>query len=125
MRVLIADDQPLFAQALRAALTDLEIDVIGIAGDGAEAVKLTKDLEPDIVMLDLEMPQANGFEVMELLNHKRTPARFVVLTGEGTAAKRRRAAELGAMAFLSKSQSFDHIVATIRLVGAVAGIAVP
>jgi DNA-binding NarL/FixJ family response regulator len=123
MRVLIADDQRLFAQALRAALFEYDIDVIGIAEDGAEAVRLVRELAPDVVILDLEMPRATGFEVMETLRAEGASTRFAVLTGGGSAEDRRRAAELGATAFLSKSQSLDEIVESVRLVGALSGIA--
>jgi DNA-binding NarL/FixJ family response regulator len=122
MRVLIADDQRLFAQALRAALFEHDIDVVGIAEDGAETVRLVRELAPDVVILDLEMPRATGFEVMETLRADGSTARVVVLTGGDSPADRRRAAELGATAFLSKSQSLDEIVEAIRLVGAFSGI---
>jgi len=123
MRVLIADDQRLFAQALRAALLEYDIDVVGIAEDGAEAVRLVRELAPDVVILDVEMPRATGFEVMERLRAEGTKTRVAVLTGGGSADDRRRAAELGATAFLSKSQTLDEIVESVRLVGALSGIA--
>jgi two-component system, NarL family, response regulator DesR len=123
MRVLIADDQRLFAQALRAALLEYDIDVVGIAADGAEAVRLVHDLAPDVVILDVEMPRATGFEVMETLRAEGTRTRVAVLTGGGSPDDRRRAAELGATAFLSKSQTLDEIVEAVRLVGALSGIA--
>ena len=102
---------------------EYEIDVIGIAGDGAEAVKLVHDLAPDVMILDVEMPRATGFEVMETLRNEGATTRVAVLTGGGSADERRRAAELGATAFLSKSQSLDEIVEAVRLVGALSGIA--
>jgi DNA-binding NarL/FixJ family response regulator len=123
VRVLIADDQRLFAQALRAALLEFEIDVIGIAGDGAEAVRLVRELVPDVVILDVEMPRATGFEVMETLRREGTKTRVAVLTGGDSPEDRRRAAELGATAFLSKSQTLDEIVEAVRLVGALSGVA--
>ena len=123
VRVLIADDQRLFAQALRAALLEYEIDVIGIAGDGAEAVRLVRELVPDVVILDVEMPRATGFEVMETLRREGTKTRVAVLTGGDSPEDRRRAAELGATAFLSKSQTLDEIVEAVRLVGALSGVA--
>jgi DNA-binding NarL/FixJ family response regulator len=123
VRVLIADDQRLFAQALRAALLEYEIDVIGIAEDGAEAVRLVRELAPDVVILDVEMPRATGFEVMETLRREGTKTRVAVLTGGDSPEDRRRAAELGATAFLSKSQTLDEIVEAVRLVGALSGLA--
>lgn len=123
MRVLIADDQRLFAQALRAALFEHDIDVVGIAEDGAETIRLVRELAPDVVVLDLAMPRATGFEVMETMRAERSRTRVAVLTGGESPGDRRRAAELGATAFLSKSQSLDEIVESVRLVGALSGIA--
>jgi DNA-binding NarL/FixJ family response regulator len=123
MRVLIADDQRLFAQALRAALFDHDIDVVGIAEDGAETIRLVRELAPDVVVLDLAMPRATGFEVMETMRAEGSRTRVAVLTGGESPGDRRRAAELGATAFLSKSQSLDEIVESVRLVGALSGIA--
>jgi two-component system response regulator DesR len=122
MRVLIADDQRLFAQALRAALFEHDIDVVGIAEDGAETVRLVRELAPDVVILDLEMPRATGFEVMETLRADGSTTRVAVLTGGDSPGDRRRAAELGATSFLSKSQSLDEIVEAIRFIGAFSGI---
>jgi DNA-binding NarL/FixJ family response regulator len=122
VRVLIADDQRLFAQALRAALFEHDIDVVGIAEDGAETIRLVRELAPDVVVLDLAMPRATGFEVMEAMRVEGSRTRVAVLTGRESPGDRRRAAELGATAFLSKSQSLDEIVESVRLVGALSGI---
>jgi DNA-binding NarL/FixJ family response regulator len=122
VRVLIADDQRLFAQALRAALFEHDIDVVGIAEDGAETIRLVRELAPDVVVLDLAMPRATGFEVMEAMRAEGSRTRVAVLTGGESPGDRRRAAELGATAFLSKSQSLDEIVESVRLVGALSGI---
>lgn len=122
VRVLIADDQRLFAQALRAALFEHDIDVVGIAEDGAETIRLVRELAPDVVVLDLAMPRATGFEVMEAMRAAGSTTRVAVLTGGESPGDRRRAAELGATAFLSKSQSLDEIVESVRLVGALSGI---
>ena len=122
VRVLIADDQRLFAQALRAALFEHDIDVVGIAEDGAETMRLVRELAPDVVVLDLAMPRATGFEVMEAMRAEGSRTRIAVLTGGESPGDRRRAAELGATAFLSKSQSLDEIVESVRLVGALSGM---
>jgi DNA-binding NarL/FixJ family response regulator len=122
VRVLIADDQRLFAQTLRAALFEHDIDVVGIAEDGAETIRLVRELAPDVVVLDLAMPRATGFEVMEAMRAEGSRTRVAVLTGGESPGDRRRAAELGATAFLSKSQLLDEIVESVRLVGALSGI---
>jgi DNA-binding NarL/FixJ family response regulator len=122
VRLVIADDHELFAYALRAALVEQGIDVAGIAGDGEEAVRLTTELRPDVLVLDLNMPRASGFDVMKALQEQRSETRVVVLTGADQAGDRGRAADFGAIAFLQKSQPMDEIAESIRLVGALAAI---
>jgi DNA-binding NarL/FixJ family response regulator len=119
---LIADDQRLFAEALRVALDGYGIDVIGIADDGDEAVRLTLELQPDVVVLDIDMPRRTGLEVMDALRASRSPARVAVLTGDDSSDVLRRAIECGATTFLRKSQSLDEIAEGVQLSGALSAV---
>ena len=77
VRVLIADDHRLFAEALRAILgAEPSVDVVGLAASGADAVRQTAELEPDVVLMDISMPDLDGFEVCRRLREVgvRTPA---------------------------------------------------
>ena len=79
LKVLIVDDHPSFRGSVRALLLSEGYDVIGEAETGAEAVRLAKELQPDLVVLDVQLPDLNGFEVTALLCELDTPP-DVVLT---------------------------------------------
>ena len=69
IRVLICDDQTIVSEGLRAILgTDSEIEVVGVAGDGAEALDLLPQVTPNIVLMDLKMPVMNGVQATRLAN---------------------------------------------------------
>ena len=71
MRVLIVDDETLARAILREHLTKLpDIEIVGEAANGFEAVKLAEELKPDLVFLDIQMPKLSGFEVLELLGER-------------------------------------------------------
>jgi len=120
LRLLIADDHRLFAQALSAAITSEWLEVVGIAGSGRETVDMALALDPDVVLLDLEMPDLDGFEAMQLLREHGSEVTMIVLTGSDGPDRRRRARELGAKAFLTKTQSIDELIDSVRAAAALA-----
>jgi len=93
---------------------------VGIASTGREAVDMAFALLPDVVLIDLEMPNLDGFAAMQLLREHGSKATRIVLTGTDLPDRRRRAGELGAQAFLTKTQSMDELVDSIRAVAALA-----
>ena len=80
--VLIADDQHLFAESLRYALhgTSERVKVIGIAGDGEQAVAMTEELKPDAVLMDVRMPVLDGVEATRRIRETNDQTRIVMLT---------------------------------------------
>ncbi len=75
IRVLIADDHRLFSEALEAILTaDGRVEVVGHAADGAEAVKLALELEPDVVLMDISMPVMDGFQATRQIRKQQPQA---------------------------------------------------
>ncbi|HEX6245426.1 MAG TPA: response regulator transcription factor [Polyangiales bacterium] len=80
IRVLIADDQTLFREGLRAVLGAHGIDVVGEAGDGQEALDLARQLLPDVVLMDLRMPRLSGVEATRRLQQLPRPPRVIALT---------------------------------------------
>lgn len=118
IRVLLADDEAMIRSAL-AALLRLEddIDVVAECADGLQAVALAEKLQPDICLLDLEMPGLDGVEVAERLNRS-IATRCVVVTRHARPGVLRRALASGVAGFLPKSRGADEVAEVIRRVAA-------
>ena len=81
IRVLICDDQTIVSEGLRVILgTDSELEVVGIANDGAEALELVPQVKPDVVLMDLKMPVMNGIQATRLIHEQYPDVRILVLT---------------------------------------------
>jgi DNA-binding NarL/FixJ family response regulator len=119
VRVLIADDHPVFRDGLASLLgTQPDVTVVGTAADGAEAVALATELGPDVVVMDLQMPELNGIDATRRLAETRPDVRVLVFTmGEedGTVLAAMRA---GARGYLVKGASQDEVARAISTVHA-------
>ncbi len=110
VRVLIADDHRLFAEALEAVLSSEErIDVVGRAADGGEAVELARELQPDLVILDISMPVLDGFEAVAELDRMERPPAVLMLTGSNSPDDVDRARRAGVKGYITK----DAIAASL------------
>jgi DNA-binding NarL/FixJ family response regulator len=119
IRVLIADDHKLFAEALEAILaTDYRIRVAGRARDGAEAVELTDELAPDVVLMDISMPVMDGFEATRTIRDRRPGACVLMLTGSNSLDDVHRAREVGAAGYITKDRIAAELVEAIVEVAA-------
>jgi len=117
VRVLIADDEPLFAEALELLLeADARIEVVGRAADGAQAVELSRQLGPDLVLMDLSMPGVDGFSATEQIA-QRSDVRVLVLTGSDDPADVAKARRAGAVGYITKDQIAERLVAAILAAG--------
>jgi DNA-binding NarL/FixJ family response regulator len=105
MRVLIADDHPLFREGLEALLAARGIEVVGQARTGREAVELTARLRPDVVLMDLSMPELNGLAATRLVSASDVPSRVVILTASEDDADLFEAIKSGAQGYLLKNVS--------------------
>jgi DNA-binding NarL/FixJ family response regulator len=114
VRVLIADDEPLFGEALEVLLgVDERIEVVGRALDGSEAVELARELEPDVVLMDLSMPGVDGFVATERILAEDGDAHVLVLSGSDDPADIAKAREAGAAGYITKDLIAERLVEAI------------
>lgn len=105
MRVLLADDHPLFLEGLVSLLQARGIEVVGRASNGAEAVELTRRLKPDVVLMDLGMPGVGGLEATRLISAEMPDVKVVILTVSQADADLFEAVRSGAHGYLVKNTS--------------------
>lgn len=114
VRVLVIDDHTLIRAGITALLERMEhIEVVGEAGDGTEAMKLIQELRPDVVLLDLQMPGPNGFEVLEQATSKFPEVRIIVLSVHDAEEYGLRAFRSGAAGYLPKSAASTELARAI------------
>jgi DNA-binding NarL/FixJ family response regulator len=114
IRVLIADDHRLFAEALQAILdADDRIDVVGQAADGREAVQLTAQLAPDVVLMDISMPVMDGIEAAREIRSRAADASILMLTGSNSRVDVDRARQAGAAGYVTKDRIAAELIDAI------------
>jgi DNA-binding NarL/FixJ family response regulator len=105
IKVLVADDDELFVESLRELIDrQPELEVVGEAHNGLEAIDLTDDLDPDAVVIDLHMPLLDGVTAVARLRHDHPNLCLIVLTGDADTQLHDAASEAGADAVLEKSE---------------------
>jgi DNA-binding NarL/FixJ family response regulator len=118
LRILLADDHPLFRDGLRALLASVDdAEVVGEASTGTEAVERTLDLQPDVVLMDLHMPELNGIEATRQVLEASPHVGVLVLTMVEDDDAVFAAMRAGARGYLVKGSSQNEILAAIRAVG--------
>ncbi|SCF22194.1 response regulator [Micromonospora mirobrigensis] len=119
VRVLLADDQPLLRAGFRMVLgTEADLDIVGEAADGVEAVELARRLSPDVVLMDVRMPRLDGVAATRAIVEARLPVRVLVLTSFDLDEYVVGAVRAGAYGFLAKDVPAEDLVAAIRTVAA-------
>jgi two-component system, NarL family, response regulator LiaR len=117
IRVLIADDHPLVRQGLRSYLSTVDgITVVGEAADGAEAIRLAAELVPDVVLMDMSMPNIDGIEATRAIAERVSGAKVIALTSFATDDKVFPAIRAGAVGYLLKEAEPSEIAEAIRKV---------
>jgi two-component system response regulator DesR len=117
IRVVIAEDQGLVLGAL-AALLDMEddIEVAATATDGQDALEKILEIEPDVVLTDIEMPGMTGLELLQALKEEKFAGRVIIVTTFGRSGYLRRALEGGAAGYLLKDAPADELAEAVRRV---------
>jgi two-component system NarL family response regulator len=114
LRLLLADDHPLIREGLRASLADQGFTVVAEADNGHSAVDLTLEHRPDVIVLDIGMPDLDGLEACRRIVSRRPGARVLVLTAHDDPQMREAAKSAGAMGYLVKSASTREISDAVR-----------
>jgi DNA-binding NarL/FixJ family response regulator len=111
LKVLIVENSPLIRERLDRMLSELEqVEIVGLAEDGDEALRLFEESQPDVVLLDLEIPRRNGLEVLLEIRKRAEPCVVVVLTNYDPPDFRNACLRAGADFFLRKYTEFERVV---------------
>jgi DNA-binding NarL/FixJ family response regulator len=126
VRVLLVDDEAMVRVGLRMVLSaEADLEVVGEAGDGEEAERLTRELEPDVVLMDVRMPRVDGLEGSRRVMAARPGTRVVVLTTFGEDAYVEAALRAGVSGFLLKVSPPEQLIQAVRTVAAGGGLLDP
>jgi DNA-binding NarL/FixJ family response regulator len=115
VRVLVVDDHPAFRKALTSALRMVDdIEVAGEAGGGVAACREAAHLEPDVILMDLSMPDLSGIDAMKKIHETDPDLPVVILTAHADAGVERAAREAGASGFLAKGTGLQELVVVLH-----------
>jgi response regulator NasT len=112
-RIVVAEDESLIRMDIVETLKDQGFDVVGEAGDGLKAIELAKELKPDLMVMDIKMPDMDGLSAAEQIAQLRIPVVFLTAFNQQELVS--RASDVGAMAFLVKPFSPDDLLPAIEV----------
>lgn len=115
--IVIAEDQRMLRGALASLLgMEEDLQVVGQAEDGVEALALVERAQPDILLMDIEMPRQSGLEIAEILKQRSSPCRVIILTTFARPGYFERAVQAGVHGYLLKDEPSDKLAESIRRV---------
>ncbi|MFJ2176560.1 response regulator [Streptomyces sp. NPDC101062] len=119
VRIVLADDQPLIRAGLRMVIAEApDLEIVGEAGTGTEAVRTVRELRPDVVVMDIRMPGMDGIEATRMITANAPAPRVLMLTTFDDDNNVYAALRAGASGFLVKDMALDDILAATRVVAA-------
>lgn len=115
IKILLVDDDPNIRRGVRMRLAlEPDFSVVGEAGDGWEALRLARELQPDVVVMDIRLPSLDGLSAAERLRSSQPSCAIIILTLYDEPFNRQRAEQVGAAAFIPKHKTDGQLVNTIR-----------
>jgi len=115
IRLMLADDHRMLREGLRRSMADQGFDVVGEARDGEEAIRLADDLQPDVILMDVTMPEMDGVEATRQIKKNRPEVRIVMLTMHADQEVLASAIRAGASGYLVKDCSTEEIASAVRM----------
>jgi two-component system, NarL family, response regulator DegU len=115
IRLMLADDHRMLREGLRRSMTDQGFDVVGEARDGDEAVRLAEELQPDVILMDVTMPEMDGVEACRQVRGQLPSIRVVMLTMHADQEVLAAAIRAGASGYLVKDCSTEEIASAVRM----------
>ena len=114
IRLVIVDDAPFIREIVKHVTSSTEIEVVGIAANGVEAINVVEQTQPDVVFMDIVMPEMNGIDATKAIKKKFSHIQIVACSTEGNEAMIMRALEVGCCDYVVKPFSAKQIVHVIR-----------
>ncbi len=114
MRIVIADDSELLRERIKESLKDVkEVEIVGEADNGIDAIKIIKENNPDLVLLDIRMPELNGIGVLKKMKANGNKSKVCIFTNYPYSQYKTKCIEEGADYFLDKNQDLNKIPAIV------------
>jgi DNA-binding NarL/FixJ family response regulator len=115
LKIFITDDSEIILKKIPQMLSDIKnIRIVGHAGNAADTLRLVKELNPDVIILDIKLPGNNGIDILRILKSEKLVPIVIIFTNYPYPEYRQLCSELGADYFFDKSREFSMLIKTIR-----------